>query len=348
MYLFMLFALAHSLIQFEKNTSLPTIKNSKFPPSPMLRRADKIQDKLLAVSFWPLAFVGILVLIFSIKNFNISLLAANYHLNKGQALYEKVGAKEALMEYEKGLARWTPVAQFLHYGYAANALLYLNEKEGLPKDEMETLLAKGIEHVDRVIRERPFYTRGYILGGLLANTGYEQIGLLYKEKAETYLAKAQMLSPNRTSIFKIRALGDLVEKNFKAAEEKLLQAIAINENGEELHWVLALTYLRSNQLEKFYGEFEKESKRNPRAKDEFNLVKIADICFREIKQYGCAADFFARLTKKNPENPKYWTSLALSLKLSGDINGAKQAAEHAKTIADPLLQNVIDEFLKTL
>lgn len=357
-YLYTLFAFTHSLIQFAKNTNSPTLKISKskilnpkqtpsFAKTTEGARNSKSKN-LLVIGYWSLVILCIPLLLFCIKKWNVDLLAANYHLNKGQALYENGAPKEALIEYEKGLASWTPVAQFLHYEYAANTLLYLNEKEDIPDSEIRELLAKALTHVDKVIQERPFYTRAYILGGLLANTGYEQIDASYKKIAEEYLTRAQALSPQRSSILKIWALTDLVEKNFTGAQEKLLRAIAINPDAQEVHWVLALTYLRSNQLEKFQKEYNEEKKRNTRVEDEFNLIKIADICFREIKQYQCAADFFARLTEKNPQNPKYWTSLALSYKGIGNIDGARQAALHAKTIADPAIQKIIDEFLKTL
>lgn len=182
------------------------------------------------------------------------------------------------------------------------------------KNTKDLIWSKAFPAVEKIIKERPYYVRGYGMGGILANRLIEMGNVQYRNLADGYFSKALQLSPNRATILVEWGKTDLLAEDYKSAEVKFKRAIEINPEIKDAHWWLGITFLYQEDKKVAKEEFIDMAilyKERPGIMISYlqelpisKLFPLANV-YIDLKYYQEAVDVLRVLIRKYPQNTLY-------------------------------------------
>jgi len=320
---------------------------------------------------WKRIFISVLclVLIWFIWSYNIKPLQINKEVNqlvflrenaKNLANEDPVSVKKAypnlLRKADSLLNSGTFIENYLRLQYIDTLSL---GTEIMPNEKL-ALSQKAVEVLEKCVELRPNYTRTWLYLAVFSNRILESDPNLTPEQKEklnqkinSWLEKAQQLSPKRPDIFMAWTKNCLINKDYQKAEEKADQCLeAVPEHGDCL-WakVLALAGLDKIEEASIYMEKAAENGYKTEAKSALHqLVKVYSNLAKdteEIKYYEILVGLYQKLIKLDYNNFQYHASLAYAYSVVGEYDKAREEAMIVLELSPESRPNV-EEFLKSL
>ncbi|NCF74911.1 MAG: hypothetical protein GWO87_00265 [Xanthomonadaceae bacterium] len=215
------------------------------------------------------------------------------------------------------------------------------------------------EELKKQILEMPNDVANYILLMRHYNRAYiYNINLLNNVIAVS--KEAENLSPTRPHIYYERGYAQIYLGNYysekgekgKASEfykkgiKSFKQAISLNNQVEESYLNLILMLMVSHQTDEINNYLNKMDKLGIKYQKEKSLKRIASAAVA-TKEYDFAIEFYKKLTKICPDEPKYWIDLSLSYIYKGDKDKAIEIAKKVKSFGANY-ESQADEFIKKI
>lgn len=249
-----------------------------------------------------LIVIYIPLLLFSLWQYHLKILWANYNLNQAEATLGQNNFPRAFQKYEKSLEINTATLNpYLRYRYGAVILSFANFNRYLQREQNLEILKRGIDLQEKnAKKEWPYFTRNYVVAGQLSNFLFESSREEYKEIAKHYFNKALELSPQRPSIYLEMAKTDIIAQDYLKAEEKIKKAMAIDESNKMALWPLLLLRIRQKKPEQVKTNFKEivEFGYNFFSFDSLNELAWA---YEEAGDFEKAIRYYQRLSYQWPE-----------------------------------------------
>lgn len=288
------------------------------------------------------------LLIFSFKEYHIDFLAANYNLNKAEDLFNQHKYTAAFRFYEQGIKiNAPPVNPHLRYRYAS-ALLQEGLNQKLKQPEAAKIhFQKALEILDEnIAKEFPYFTRNYLLGGVISTLLFEMDEKEYGVRSHEYFKKAIERSPRHGVIYLEWAKADFIAQNYEQGTEKIQKAISINPKFADPYWLFGIGLLYEGKEEEAYIQFQKAKMLGKDIDSKENIMQLIFV-YDQLKQYNKAIELQQKLVEKNPRDPQEYASLAVLYKKSGDLKKAMEVA-HSILEIDPEAKEDVERFLQQL
>ena len=289
-------------------------------------------------------FIGLIwfIWIFNLKPFQI-----NTQINR--AVYESENnlCQNALDRMEKILPEHSFLDNYLRLQYVT--IIQNCAKENIKPSE--ELAQKATQILKENIKNRPYYTRNWLLLGSYTNVLIEkntrpELAEGLKQEANFYFEKANQLSPKRQEIFTEWIKTDLLTSNYLAAETKAQTCIDLNEKLEECYWLMGLSQAGLKNIEKsdYYLKIAEEKGFNTQSKNSlYGLIGV----YIDTKNYQGLVETYLKLIEIEPQNPQYHASLATAYRELGNYQMAKKEALKVLEL-QPEAKGEVEEFLKSL
>ncbi len=220
----------------------------------------------------------------------------------------------------------------------------------MPQFSLE-FIKKGYQLLKENTKIQPYYTRNWLLlsgfaNGLIENEENPEIKEELKKEANYFLERAHRLSPKRQEIFIERIKNNLIIGEYQKAKEKSQECIELNEKLADCWWYLGLSNLYLAESERAKENIDIAGRKNYPIYSESSFLQLVKV-YALTKNYQKLIEVHQELIKINPNEARYYASLAFVYKELGQLEEAKKQAlkiielfpEHEKTV---------EEFLKTL
>ena len=287
------------------------------------------------------------LLVWFIWIFNLKPFQINTQINR--AVYESENnlCQNALDRMEKILPEHSFLDNYLRLQYVT--IIQNCAKENIKP--VEELAQKATQILKENIKNRPYYTRNWLLLGSYTNVLIEkntrpELAEGLKQEANSYFEKANQLSPKRQEIFTEWIKTDLLTSNYLAAETKAQTCIDLNEKLEECYWLMGLSQAGLKNIEKsdYYLKIAEEKGFNTQSKNSlYGLIGV----YIDTKNYQGLVETYLKLIEIEPQNPQYHASLATAYRELGNYQMAKKEALKVLELK-PEAKGEVEEFLKTL
>ena len=289
-------------------------------------------------------FIGLIwfIWIFNLKPFQI-----NTQINR--AVYESENnlCQNALDRMEKILPEHSFLDNYLRLQYVT--IIQNCAKENIKP--VEELAQKATQILKENIKNRPYYTRNWLLLGSYTNVLIEkntrpELAEGLKQEANFYFEKANQLSPRRQEVFTEWIRTDLLTSNYLKAETKAQTCIDLNEKLEECYWLMGLSQAGLKNIEKsdYYLKIAEEKGFNTQSKNSlYGLIGV----YIDTKNYQGLVETYLKLIEIEPQNPQYHASLATAYRELGNYQMAKKEALKVLELK-PEAKGEVEEFLKSL
>ena len=289
-------------------------------------------------------FIGLIwfIWIFNLKPFQI-----NTQINR--AVYESENnlCQNALDRMEKILPEHSFLDNYLRLQYVT--IIQNCAKENIKPSE--ELAQKATQILKENIKNRPYYTRNWLLLGSYTNVLIEkntrpELAEGLKQEANSYFEKANQLSPKRQEVSTEWIRTDLLTSNYLKAETKAQTCIDLNEKLEECYWLMGLSQAGLKNIEKsdYYLKIAEEKGFNTQSKNSlYGLIGV----YIDTKNYQGLVETYLKLIEIEPQNPQYHASLATAYRELGNYQMAKKEALKVLEL-QPEAKGEVEEFLKTL
>jgi len=294
-----------------------------------------------------LLFLLFVLLIWFIWIFNLKPFQINTQINR--AVYESENnlCQNALDRMEKILPKHSFLDNYLRLQYVT--IIQNCAKENIKPSE--ELAQKATQILKENIKNRPYYTRNWLLLGSYTNVLIEkntrpELAEGLKQEANFYFEKANQLSPKRQEIFTEWIKTDLLTSNYLAAETKAQTCIDLNEKLEECYWLMGLSQAGLKNIEKsdYYLKIAEEKGFNTQSKNSlYGLIGV----YIDTKNYQGLVETYLKLIEIEPQNPQYHASLATAYRELGNYQMAKKEALKVLEL-QPEVREEVEKFLETL
>jgi tetratricopeptide (TPR) repeat protein len=149
----------------------------------------------------------------------------------------------------------------------------------------KALAPKTIPVLEEVKEIRPYYTRTWIFLGKYTNILIENKEVFkvknvdeLKKQADEYFERASQLSPSREDIIMGQIQGDIIQKDYLEAKEKINQCLQLNPKAEYCWWLKILASLYLNEIEQVHKDMEIAAEKGFNLISERNLYQFKMIC----------------------------------------------------------------------
>jgi tetratricopeptide (TPR) repeat protein len=166
------------------------------------------------------------------------------------------------------------------------------------------------------------------------------------EEAEEYFIKALELGPKHQEILIGQAKMEMARGDYNKMKDYSMQCVSLDPSLSDCYWYLAISQIYLKDTESAKTNIEMAARRGYQVESEAKLKELANV-YASIQDNQALADIFEKLTKINPENPQYHSTLAFFYK---ELRRYKEArAEALKTLElSPESKDNVNAFLKTL
>ncbi len=292
-------------------------------------------------------FICFVSLIWFIWIFNLKPFQINTEVNR--AVYESENnlCQNALDRMEKILPKHSFLDNYLRLQYVT--IIQNCTKENIKP--AEELAQKATQILKENIKNRPYYTRNWLLLGSYTNVLIEkntrpELAEGLKQETNFYFEKANQLSPRRQEVFTEWIRTDLLTSNYLAAETKAQTCIDLNEKLGECYWLMGLSQAGLKNIEKsdYYIKIAEEKGFNTQSKNSlYGLIGV----YIDTKNYSGLVETYSKLIEIEPQNPQYHASLATCYKEIGDFENAKKEALKVLELK-PETREEVEKFLESL
>ncbi|MGB2762234.1 MAG: tetratricopeptide repeat protein, partial [Minisyncoccales bacterium] len=287
-----------------------------------------------------LLFIG---LIWFIWAYNLKPLQINKEIRSAQTQSKIGNYQEALKQLENTLDSHSYLDSYLRLNYFE----FISQNlEKTPPAFQGILAEKAINVLKENTEIRPYYTRNWLLLGNYTNVLIEKGEKDLKEEANSYFEKANQLSPKRQEVFIGWIKIDYLTNDYLGAKRKAQECINLNPKLGECWWLMGLTNICLNEVEKAQKNIEMAGQTRYLINSENSLLQLAN-AYLSIKNYQELVKVYQKLTKINPSNAQYHFYLAIYYKELGALEEAKKEALKTLELM-PEAKKQIEEFLKTL
>lgn len=241
-------------------------------------------------------------LIFSLWQYHLKILWANYNLNQAEVALSQNNFSRAFQKYEKALEINTATLNpYLRYRYGSVILSFAQFNKYLHEEQNLEVLKRGIElQQENSQNDWPYFTRNYIWAGQLSNFLFESGQKEYQEIAEQYFNQALFLSPQRPSIYLDMAKTEMIANNYSKAEEKIKQALSFDEANKQALWPFLLLKIRQNKPKEVQENYQKlaEFRYDLFSFESLNEVALA---YEEAGDFQKSARYYQKLAWQYPK-----------------------------------------------
>ena len=286
-----------------------------------------------------LLFVG---LVWFIWVFNVRPFQINKEINLALSESEQGFCQRALARMERILSEHSILDNYLRLRYSTVIDYCIIEKLELK----EELAKKATEILKENIKIRPYYTRNWLSLGEYTNILIGQGKENLKNEANYYFEKAHQLSPKRQEVFIEWIITDLLTGEYQKAKEKAQKCIDLNEKLGDCWWLMGLSNIYLNELEKGKENIEIAGKKGYPIHSENSLLKLAKV-YLDTENYQKLIEIYKELIKIKPANPEYYISLMIVYSEIGDFENTKKQALKILELW-PEYGEEVKEFLKSL
>jgi tetratricopeptide (TPR) repeat protein len=167
-----------------------------------------------------------------------------------------------------------------------------------------------------------------------------------KTEADSYLKKANELSPKRQEILVEWMKTDLYNKKYEETREKGEKCIGYNLEYGECYWMMYLTYLYLGDEKKAEEYYETAKEKKYPVNTNNSLLQMVNV-YIEKNNYEKLTELYETLLEKEPEKIEYHASLAVCYKKLGRLQEAEKEALKIFELS-PESKEAVEKFLQEL
>ncbi len=292
-------------------------------------------------------FILFFMLLFFIWQYNIIPFQVNVKINTASDLsysgrcdavpsvMEKAIAQHSFL-YVYSRAKYVDFLRTCAYAYPEKNLAYAN---------------RGIEVMKEAVKVQPLFTRLWIFLGSFTTVkaSAEQDSNKKTEllaKAQSYLARANELTPNHHEVIIEQAKNDAISGDFKDMQQKAETCIAFYPTLGDCWWYKALSLIYVKDNDGVQKNLQIAKNKNFDTESLASLHQLAST-YATAKNYQGLVLTYQKLIAMRPDIAQYHASLAFAYSALGQYQKARQEALVFLKLM-PEAKNEVDAFLKTL
>jgi len=342
-YIYLLFAL----------TVFVSAKNIEETENPVIAEENVSKNKKIFCFFTALVLIPLSL--FSIKEYNIDFLRANYLNNLANQYFQEGNYDLSFQVYEKGIQKWSYLSHDLCHKYASALSQYATTIRASNPEKSKESATKALELINKAAKEQPHFNRSWILGGVISTFLIESGYPSFQKEADYYFEKAVEMSGNRSFTWVNWGKEYILLGDYKTAKQKIAKAHEIYPDGQEPYFMLGIVNIyENNPLEaakffalanKMWGDSD-QSGFDPHGED--SLLQKAR-AYQKINDLVNLEATYGKLKTRYSQNFQYWFGLANTQKQMGKFAEARKTIEDLIKIYPQLKDNKsVNDFLNTL
>ncbi len=307
--------------------------------------ADKLNSTRSLSGFKKL-LVGVLsiVVLIVIYDTNISPASANFITTRAILKSWSGDFSGAVAKYKEAISYEVAGKYEFRHRFAQYVLEYTVSKQLTP--EMKEALETSLVSVKKNIQENPHDYLPYLYASRINITlGRDDPKSPYNDEALKYSNDALKLAPTFVRTYYEIGQAYLNKKDFNEAAKYFQKAVELNPEVGLSYWYLGIVEYEKGDIQKAIKTLDTafEKGYNVTETDYNRLINI----YLKANDFNRIVIVYEKLIEKNPNDPQYYASLAVSYARIGQIDKAVAAARRAAEI-DPAFTAEAKAFVNSL
>jgi putative inorganic carbon (HCO3(-)) transporter len=292
-----------------------------------------------------ISILSIFLIIF-LWQYNFLPLQINKEINKADNLAENKKCEESFSVSESLLKKHSFLDAYIAIHYIDNIKLCA----AINPDKNSEYAQKGAEILKNAVKIRPTYSRFWIfLGGFTtikaaSENDSAQKDLLVKE-SESYLKKAEQITPLHQEVIIEQAKLSMVSKNYEEMAKKAQKCIELEPDLIECYWTKIMSEIYLKKIDQANINFHAFIEKYGNVGITY-LYQLAN-AFAEINDYPDLVIVYKEIIRRSPDVAQNYASLAFVYYKIGEYSEAKKLALKFLELM-PEAKDEVNAFLKTL